>query len=50
MAITAHTTERDEQMSLDAGMVAHINKPYSLQRLKRLLTTVEPVEKTDDED
>ena len=41
VAITAHTTERDEQMSLDAGMVAHINKPYSLQRLKRLITTVE---------
>ena len=36
-----HSTERDEQMSLDAGMVAHINKPYSLQRLKRLITTIE---------
>jgi signal transduction histidine kinase/CheY-like chemotaxis protein len=41
VAITAHSTARDREMSLHAGMMAHLNKPYSLEQLEQLITTVE---------
>ena len=37
VAITAHTTPRDEQMSAAAGMKAHIKKPYGMEQLRALL-------------
>jgi CheY-like chemotaxis protein/anti-sigma regulatory factor (Ser/Thr protein kinase) len=41
VAITAHSTARDKRMSEHAGMIAHLNKPYSLEQLEQLITTVE---------
>lgn len=37
VAITAHTTSHDEQKSKNAGMKAHLNKPYGIEQLRELL-------------
>ena len=42
VAITAHSSPRDEQMSQDAGMVAHLTKPYNLHQLQTLIQRFRP--------
>lgn len=42
IALTAHATPEDRQLCLGAGMVGHITKPISAQRLFELLETLQP--------
>ena len=37
VAMTAHTSARDQEQSLNAGMVAHLNKPFTLRGLETVI-------------
>jgi len=37
VALTAHSSGRDEQISLSAGMVDHLNKPFRIDQLAQIV-------------
>ena len=39
-AMTAHTRSEDRETSLEAGMQAHLNKPFGLEELEHFVTAL----------
>jgi CheY-like chemotaxis protein len=42
VAITAHCSSKDKRLSLESGMLAHLNKPFTLHQLQQILHRLQP--------